>query len=98
NDLKDTFEKIRNLSLDNSSWTQACLPVRFGGIGIRKISSLSCPPYSIILSVSVHSVAHLCGKILKCPSPEIHCALEAVTAWKSLCPYDNVPQEENQQK
>ncbi|KOB73131.1 Thermosome subunit [Operophtera brumata] len=47
---------------------------------------------------SVHSVVHLCGKILKCPSPETYCASEAITAWKSLCPNDNVPQEENQEK
>lgn len=41
---------------------------------------------------------NLCGKILKCPSPEIHYASEAIIAWKSLCPNDNVPQEETQQK
>lgn len=92
--LKISLEKILNLNLENYSWTQATLPIRSGGIGIRKISCIALPAF---LS-SVHSVSNLCSKILKTSSPDIHCAAEAIEAWRYLCPNESIPKEPNIQK
>ena len=37
--------QIINVSLDTQTWTQASLPFRYGGIGVRKPSSLALPAY-----------------------------------------------------
>jgi hypothetical protein len=36
--LKSSLEKILNLRLTDLQWCQSTLPIRFGGLGIRRIS------------------------------------------------------------
>ena len=65
------------------------LPIRFGGLGIRKISSVSLPAF---LS-SVYSTKDLIGKILN-PSLgdfEVLYLTEARNAWSLACPHENLP-------
>jgi hypothetical protein len=40
-----TLRGILNIELDESAWNQASLPMRNGGLGIRKISDLALPAY-----------------------------------------------------
>jgi hypothetical protein len=50
--LKSSLEKILNLRLTDLQWCQSTLPIRFGGLGIRRISDICLPAF---LS-SVHGV------------------------------------------
>ncbi|KPI99111.1 hypothetical protein RR46_02328 [Papilio xuthus] len=75
--LNSTF----NCPLNDRCWAQATLPIRHGGLGIRKISSVALPAF---LS-SVHSSVNLVGSILG-PSlcgVEVTCLAEARDTWLS---------------
>ena len=61
--LRTGISHILNLNLSDIQWLQACLPVRDGGLGVRRVVSLAIPAYiaseastrqlqSIILSAS----------------------------------------------
>ena len=43
--LRDGFCKICNISLSEDQWLYASLPVRFNGLGIRRVSSLAIPAF-----------------------------------------------------
>jgi hypothetical protein len=82
NIIKFQIESIVNIKLSEQSWNQASLPIRFGGLGTRKISSVALPAF---LS-SVHSTSDLAGKILKANAAtncRIACMTEAENAWKA---------------
>ncbi|KPJ12288.1 Retrotransposable element SLACS 132 kDa protein [Papilio machaon] len=75
--LNSTF----NCPLNDRCWAQATLPIRHGGLGIRKISCVALPAF---LS-SVYSSVNLVGSILG-PSfcgVEVACLAEARDAWLS---------------
>lgn len=80
-DLKQILEQILNIKLDSNSFDQLSLPIRHGGLGIRKISSLALPAYI----ASIHASHNLIGNILF-PSLnsgfEIIYNTEAIEAWK----------------
>jgi hypothetical protein len=50
--LKSSLERIRNLRLTDLHWCQSTLPIRFGGLGIRRISDI-CLPLSYLQFVTV---------------------------------------------
>ena len=43
--LKDGLSRITNTDLNEIQWLQASLPVRFGGIGVRRVASLAISAY-----------------------------------------------------
>jgi len=43
--LRGTVKQITNSDLSEIQWTQASLPVRDGGLGIRRVSSLALPAF-----------------------------------------------------
>jgi hypothetical protein len=43
--LRQGLEKILNISLNDNQWTQASLPIKMGGLGIRRASSLALPAF-----------------------------------------------------
>jgi len=43
--LKDYVHCITNSKLSDIQWLQASLPVRDGGLGVRRVSSLAIPAY-----------------------------------------------------
>ncbi|XP_063629995.1 uncharacterized protein LOC134801393 [Cydia splendana] len=87
--VQTTLERILNLKLSDQSWLQASLPVRYGGLGLRRISSVSLP---VFLS-SVHSSADLVGKILRVlpTNYEVTGLDDARNAWLSACPGQDPP-------
>ncbi|CAK1589334.1 unnamed protein product [Parnassius mnemosyne] len=93
NNLKIAIEKILNLTLNTTAWTQATLPIKFGGIGVRNLSSVALPAFL----ASVHSVSDLCNIILN-NKVDLCFATEAGQTWQTLCPGENIPLEVNQQK
>ena len=41
--LRDAMSSIMNIEFTDDSWTQACLPARAGGLGIRKSEDIALP-------------------------------------------------------
>jgi hypothetical protein len=77
--LKSSLEKILNLRLTDLQWCQSTLPIRFGGLGIRRISDICLPAF---LS-SVHGVKKLVSQLLNSKDNEliIHHYDEALAVW-----------------
>jgi hypothetical protein len=77
--LKSSLEKILNLRLTDLQWCQSTLPIRFGGLGIRRISDICLPAF---LS-SVHGVKKLVSQLLNSKDNEhiIHHYDEGLVVW-----------------
>jgi hypothetical protein len=77
--LKSCLERILNLRLTDLQWRQSTLPIRFGGLGIRRISDICLPAF---LS-SINGVKKLVSLLLNSKDNElnIHHYDEALTAW-----------------
>ena len=43
--LRDCIQRITNSNLSDIQWLQASLPVKDGGLGVRRVSSLAIPAY-----------------------------------------------------
>ncbi|XP_041980282.1 uncharacterized protein LOC121733945 [Aricia agestis] len=86
---------IFNCQISDTSWAQATLPIRFGGLGLRSVSSVSLPAF---LS-SAHSIHPLFIQIITNSFGNIGIVslTEAINAWKRVCPSD-VPVNPNIQK
>ena len=82
--LRDSLVSICNVDLDDAAWTQATLPIRSGGLGVRSASDLALPAY---LS-SVSSSEALVGEILRCDGPTID-GSTAISRWKTV--YSSTP-------
>lgn len=63
-DIKRTFESIANCRLNDEQWSKVSMPIRFGGMGIRKCEDIALPAF---LS-SINSVINLVTLML----PNIH--------------------------
>ena len=88
--IRSTLTSILNVALDDRAWQQAALPIRMGGLGVRKISSVSLPAF---LS-SVHSTDTLTRKILSSSAlvdVEVPCLTDALDAWKMATPNTDLP-------
>jgi hypothetical protein len=77
--IKSSLEKILNLRFNELQWCQPTLPIRFGGLGIRRISDIELPP----LLSSIHGVKKLVSLLLNSNDNEliIHYHDEASTVW-----------------
>ncbi|KAG7295586.1 hypothetical protein JYU34_021841 [Plutella xylostella] len=95
--IKCSITEILNCRMDDRGWTQATLPVRYGGIGIRKASDVALPAF---LS-SVYSTRDLFGRIIT-PSLgdlEVPCLTEAKIAWLNAAgPGQDIPTDTTSQR
>ena len=64
--VKSTAIQVTNVAIDDKAWTQAALPTRFGGLGLRSVGSLALPCYLSSLNKS----QGLMKKIINSP-PEV---------------------------
>lgn len=82
NTLKSAVESILNISLNETQWSQAALPIRFGGIGVRRACDVGLPAFL----ASAHGVADLVTSILCCNGDRatIPYVSDAVSAWSVL--------------
>lgn len=89
NTIAETLGSILNCSFTERSWDQATLPVRFGGLGIRKISSVALPAF---LS-SVNGTNALFGNIISPSLGDVEALglTEARDAWTLACPGEPLP-------
>jgi hypothetical protein len=77
--LRSCLERILNLRLTDLQWRQSTLPIRFGGLGIRRISDICLPAF---LS-SINGVKKLVSLLLNSKDNElnIHHYDEALAVW-----------------
>lgn len=93
NKIKSTLELILNVSLNDKQWIQANLPIKCGGLGIRRVEDISLPAF---LS-STFGVNVLVSHILKKSDENIDYLMEeALQNWISS--NNSVPNINNQQK
>src|SRR5919106_5539176 len=76
------LSSIVNIKLDEEAWVQASLPVRWGGVGVRRASSLA--PSAFL--ASVHSSASLVGLLMPNEAHHISESLveDALAIWVDL--------------
>jgi len=80
--MKNCLEKITNCRLDPLTLTQASLPVKLGGLGIRRTTDICLPAFI----ASSNKCASIVEKLIS-PSNGAHFSFllsEATIAWKSI--------------
>ncbi|XP_048485579.1 uncharacterized protein LOC125490434 [Plutella xylostella] len=94
--LKDLLEAIVNISMSNEQWSQAALPVRYGGLGLRRLEDTQLPAFL----ASSCGVLRLVTRILHVNGDEfsIPHAAEALELWQSVCPESAVPVQPERQR
>ncbi|XP_063359932.1 uncharacterized protein LOC134649149 [Cydia amplana] len=88
--IKATIEAVVNVSLSDDQWRQAALPVRHGGIGVRRVQDVSLPAFL----ASAHGVADLVADILSLNGDKasIPFVADALREWLALNPGAHVPE------
>ena len=77
--LKHTTSSITNNHFSEDSWTQASLPARSGGLGIRKSNDIALPCY-ISSALSAHSLVEaILSSVTDLPSFEVSAEIDM---WK----------------
>lgn len=94
--LKQILEEILNIYLSENQWCQASLPVRYGGLGVRRLRETG--PLAFL--ASSYGVAELValilpdnGDIIRVPYAE-----EALGVWSALCPCADPPERPKLQR
>jgi len=82
NDIRDLLASILNVRLDTIAWSQASLPVRWGGIGIRSPSVLATSSFLASCHASAQLVVQLLPLHLQ-SNPEAF-APQAMILWQKL--------------
>ncbi|XP_055336340.1 uncharacterized protein LOC129586883 [Paramacrobiotus metropolitanus] len=77
--LRESLQSICNVRMDPPAWRQASLPVRCGGLGIRRVDELALPAYL----ASIHATRSLVSKLLP-HSSEVD-ADDHIALWSYLC-------------
>ena len=79
--LHTAIQHITNSTLSEFQWLQASLPIKEGGLGIRRVASLALPAYL----ASAASTDTLQIQILdRCRPPADHHRHEYLTSWSNL--------------
>ena len=81
--IRETLSNILNIRLSDATWSQASLPVRWGGIGVRDVVTLA--PSAFL--GSAHATAALVNSILpplQAVETDRHVD-QALSAWQLLC-------------
>lgn len=80
-----TMQQIANTKMDSHQWILASLPVRHGGIGIRRVSDISIPSF---LSSVTGVFSLICAIIpsIQTDLTEVTGYEETLAAWNVMCP------------
>lgn len=90
-DIRIMLESILNVQLEDMQWTQASLPIRHGGLGIRRMQDTSVSAFL----ASSHGVVDLVANILNKQGDEVCIPFveEARNAWSLVCPSAKCPEK-----
>ncbi|XP_026331470.1 uncharacterized protein LOC113238842, partial [Hyposmocoma kahamanoa] len=91
-----TLEVVLNISLTLPQWCQAALPIRHGGLGVRRVQDVGF----VAFLASSYGSADLVARILAQNGSGIRIPFqaEALTWWSSLCPSDEHPDNPSLQR
>lgn len=95
--IRSTLETITNTALDQSTWLEASLPTKLGGLGVRRVQDLALPAF---LS-SVNDVLPLVSSMLNSPTlqvTEVSNYESGLNAWMLLNPNTGIPEIPTSQK
>lgn len=94
--LKGIVEETLNVCLSEKQWCQACLPIRHGGLGVRRLQETG----PVAFLASSHGVLDLVTRILPIHGSEIRIpfASEALEVWSVLCPGASQPDKPERQR
>ncbi|CAG9087357.1 unnamed protein product [Plutella xylostella] len=89
-------DNLLNISLNDDQWRQASLPVRNGGLGIRRIQDTGLEAFL----ASTYGVVELVARILSLNDDECRLLFvsEALEEWKKTCPGQRIPTEPQTQR
>ncbi|KAF2890384.1 hypothetical protein ILUMI_15789, partial [Ignelater luminosus] len=87
NQLKNDLESNLNIKLDCVQWTQAFLPIKSGGLGIRKVTDIALPAF-FASTFGIHNLVNLICPLLD--EGTVHLEEEAKEIWNELNP-SNIP-------
>lgn len=93
-DVQRTFESITNCRLSDEKWSKVSMPIRYGGMGIRKSGDIAMPAF---LS-SINSVINLVTLMLPSITDETMIAdyPEALNEWSLSS--ETIPTKRHYQK
>ena len=78
--LRSLLGTILNVKLSDSTWTQASLPVRAGGLGVRSTTQLAPSAYLALAAGCTHLIQQILPqRLLNSPLPA---ATEALVVWQ----------------
>ena len=80
--LKSCLESITNCNLGDHSFVQATLPVKFGGLGVRRVEDISLPAFIASCSKTAETVSQLLPH--EHMTPFTASLSEAVLKWKAI--------------
>jgi hypothetical protein len=78
--LRAAVEHITNSSLTDTQWLQASLPVKDGGLGVRRVSSLALPAF---LSSAASTLTLQTAILTNCSLPDYVFLQQYLTLWSS---------------
>ena len=85
--LRNAFSLITNSNLSDIQWTQASLPIRDGGLGIRRASSLALPAFLASAASSAALQSGILGRHDVFPDSSVEAARNAwVSSYKTTIP------------
>ena len=68
--MRDALEYSLNTELTGKTWTQATLPLRYAGLGVRRVTDLALPCYISSLNSSIDLMLNICTEIQTTTEPE----------------------------
>lgn len=93
-EFRATLEDICNSKFSESQWTLASLPIRFGGLGIRKLDDIALPAY-LSSSVAVLELVNLMLKEIS-DEPSTTDYSDGIMKWTGLgLPFPIQPSSQN---
>jgi hypothetical protein len=89
--LRSGLETLLNVGLEESHWRQAALPIRHGGLGVRRMEDIGL----VAFIASSHASLQLVARILCCGTGDVHMPfLEgALAEWSVRCTSGDRPEE-----
>ncbi|XP_049871788.1 uncharacterized protein LOC126370808 [Pectinophora gossypiella] len=94
--LRCSLEDIINISLGEREWRQAGLPVRHGGLGVRRVQDIGVSAFLASANGSLELVTNII--FFEGDSFRIPFADEAQSAWNALCPNTTSPEKPQYQR
>ena len=91
--MRAAITRTCNITLSNDSWMQASLPIRMGGIGVRRMKDVALPAFTSSMSATQDLVRQINGHS---GDDEPHLLSAALNAFRDYqCPdYDSNPSTE----